>query len=72
MMGSHELISESNHNTQLPRKHLTERDILVADPLALPNSSDRLCYIVGPSEDKSDGFVTISERENVNSRGYSP
>ena len=36
---------------------LTERDTLVVDLLALPNSSDYLCYI-GPSEDKSDGFVT--------------
>ena len=58
MIGSYELISKSNHNTQLPRKPLTERDTLVVDLLALPNSSDRLCYIVGPSEDKSDGFVT--------------
>ena len=35
---------------------LTERDTLVVDLLALPNSLDRLRYI-GPSEDKSDGFV---------------
>ena len=36
---------------------LTKRDTLVVDPLALPNSLDRLRYI-GPLKDKSDGFVT--------------
>ena len=41
MIGSYELISESNHNTQLLWKPLTERDTLVVDPLALPNLSDR-------------------------------
>ena len=32
---------------------MTERDTLVIDPLALPNLLDRLCYIVGPLEDRS-------------------
>ena len=32
---------------------MIERDTLVVDPLALPNSLDRLYYIVGPSEDRS-------------------
>ena len=53
MMGSYELISESNYNTQLPWKPLTKRDTFVVDPLALPNLLDRLRYIVSPLEDRS-------------------
>ena len=47
---------------------MTKRDTLVVDPLALPNSSDRLRYIVSPSEDRSLTGSSYKDRPIVKNK----